>query len=206
MLESNNLLPKWVAIGVAMSVLGAIIQMVAICWFEARFEDSEARKNLKQRVKEWLETENRSAAVKKTLDVRECELILGAHPDSIFAWIHYSDPRKELIDWGRRKLHYVYQAENWMVSIVLGGGAGLGLGVVNMCFFPHEQVPAPWFSISFLGNLVGALGYISLVVIVLIGLQSLRKKNKQYDEDMITMYCSGRICHDLEERFPADEH
>src|SRR5208337_1894483 len=74
------------------------------------------------------------------------ERISAAHPDSIFAWIHYSDPRKELIDWGRRKLHYAYLAENWMISIVLGTFLGSLLGIIQL----KDQSPLYYHLLGFI--------------------------------------------------------
>jgi hypothetical protein len=124
------LLAKWAVVGVPAHVPGSIIAIIAVCWIKRPYEDEPARECLKFNVLKWIwrNKEHGGAPDKEMCDEVKAK-IKQLHPDSIWAWIHYSDSRKELIEWGRRKLHYAYLAENWSIAIVLGGSLGSAIAI-----------------------------------------------------------------------------
>ncbi|MGO9122958.1 MAG: hypothetical protein ACLQPD_35725 [Desulfomonilaceae bacterium] len=223
----DNLLAKWVAIGVASNILGAIVQMTAICWLKRPFEKrhaKEIRKCLQDRVLESVNTYSNYKSRDSHVCLKAWQEIKDAHPDSIFAWVHYSDPRKELIEWGRRKLHYAYLAENWMVSIILGSLLGIILGLVATFEDPLLLLTdsTSWCRIGMYSLKDGILVpkdiwkilygtfcdrcrwevlYTIIFGLAMWRLCKLKKDNEWYDRGMVAMYIAGRMWQGLENEF-----
>lgn len=190
-LDEKNLLAKWVAVGVASHVLGSIITVCSISVIPRPYQNESSRRCLQFTILQWIDKFNIDH--KNELDkqiCREARQTLGkVDPDSIWAWVHYSDPRKELIEWGRRKLRYAYLGENWMFAMSLGLVTGAVFAVWN---------PGCTFR--------GGHAIIGLLFLILTGLSFwrllvLRKRNIKWDNDMVAMYVAGRIWQGLEERF-----
>jgi hypothetical protein len=189
---TGDLTAKLLVYGVGSHVLGAIIQIISILIFSRFHQDNTARDCLKQRVHYWASTIQADPEKKVDLVCHAVrDRIAQAKPDSIFAWIHYSDPRKDLIEWGRRKAHYVYLAENWLLSIVMGSSAGL---VVWLLY--HNS--GSWISNH------AVIGILFFGIVATFGATLwciLRKDNKRFNDDMIMMYIAGRMWQELEEEF-----
>jgi hypothetical protein len=198
-LNNSNLLAKWVAVGVVAHVLGSVIAVIAMCLIPRPFEEDSARNDLKDYIKKfidggltgnansWIYTSGRS--VNKDAYEKARKVVEALDPDSIWAWVHYSDSRKDLIDWGRRKLHYSYLAENWMIAIILGVGFG--------CLV----APAVSYQTLLSWRGIALCMLIIFSICVVFELWDLREKNVKWDNDMVAMYVAARICRDLEERF-----
>ncbi len=193
--NDKNLLAKWVAAGVLAHVLGSLISVFEISFFSRPFENEDARKCLKDNLSRWIndKTSDHGGKPDKQMCNEARNAVAGLEPDAIFAWIHYSDPRKDLIDWGRRKLHYAYLAKNWMLAMVLGGVSGLIFAVYLAWIYPK-------FSETDF-RMVGLIGFIVFSLVFLVRLRKMRKDNIKWDNDMIAIYVAGRIWPGLEERF-----
>lgn len=187
-LNDNNLLAKWVAVGVLLHILGSIISVAAICTIRRPFENNRARWCLRHNVLQWIEsTTDHGGDPDKKICSEAYEKIKKMDPDSIWAWIHYSDSRKELINWGRRKLHYAYLAENWMIAIAFGGIVGCFVAYLHPCF-DWRRIPGLCFFIVISG-------------VAVLFLRKMRRKNIDWDNDMVAMYVAARIWRGLEDRF-----
>jgi hypothetical protein len=198
--SNNNLLAKWVAIGVFAHILGSIVAVIAICLIQRPFENEPARQFLRDEVSQWIATcSPYSKRNKPDLDQniycsathRKIEdTIKNLDPDSIWAWIHYSDSRKELVDWGRRKLHYAYLAENWMIAIVIGEFLGF-----STVIYTYTSASSDSWRIQI------AFAFIFISIAAVVELWVVRKKNIDWDNDMVAIYIAARRFRKLEDRF-----
>jgi len=191
--NQNEILAKWTAIGVGTTVLGAIIQVISILIFSRHHYDEPARAYLKLHLAQWIADYNAHHPwpPEEMFCPGVLDRVQNAHPDSIFAWIHYSDPRTQLIDWGRRKSRYMYLAENLIVSLLFGSAGGFFYGFwqyVNPMAYPWE-------------NLLFLLPVLVLIWFAWQQLWRLREDNRVFVNDMIMIYVAGRIWPGLEERF-----
>jgi hypothetical protein len=208
--NNSNLLAKWVAIGVLAHILGSIVVVIVVCLIPRPYENEPARKFLRDKMPECMKLlepslenlyrkssswfyDKRSEPdsnewIPDAATYKEVEdTIKKLDPDSIWAWIHYSDSRKELIDWGRRKLHYAYLAENWITAIVIGEF----LGCLTALLYAS---PGIWRYAILVCFIVCSL-YACLELWIM------RKKNIDWDNDMVAIYVAARICRNLEDRF-----
>lgn len=198
--DNSNLLAKWAAIGVLAHIVGSIVTVVAICLIKRPYQDEPAREYLRDIVLGYNQGNFEKITDKSHRDRRETpkwsdpkieKIMTNLDADAIWAWIHYSDSRKELIDWGRRKLHYAYLAENWMIAIIIG--TFIGSWIAGLYAYSNDLFEFWRFVILICFAILSGCCCIELC--------QLRKKNIKWDNDMVAIYIVARIWRDMEDRF-----
>lgn len=160
---ASESIARWIAVGVALSFLGMVIQVFSIIVYQRKHGSDPARKEFADYVRrEMADTvcfENVRDQIKKGTD------------DSLFAFYHYSHSPKDLIDWGRTRKRYNYVGENWGIAIGLGMAAGfiIALSVKWVEIFPNPEEKNPLLIVLF----------IIAVVLSMLGLCELRNHNKK---------------------------
>lgn len=202
-LEKGDLLAKWTAVGVGCHILGSIVSVISICYYRRPWDGDPARRELKSRVRheiEDLKLDTREDNVRREI----LKILDEADADCIFAWVHYCEPHNGLIEWGRRKLHYAYLAQNWRVAIRLGAALGGLCGLLaSHSAWVLQRKPLEDFvdAVSVLERCVIVMLFLAILKVCLCALRRLEKENREYDNGMVAMYVAGRFWKVLEKRF-----
>lgn len=174
---ASEMLARLVVLGAALNFIGWFVSILSTVGYQDYHWTDDGRRILKDRVVKSLE---KYQGIPKELKARIAE----APPDALFAWMHYSDERQALIDWGRTRSRYRYVAENWMISVVLGIVTGL------------TTLLLVWLKNAFgLGVLRGlALCVIPLAIwFVFSRFRALDRFNKRSENGMVAAYAASRI-------------
>jgi|GEM_PF-1574460 len=195
---ASEAIARWMAVGVFSILLGNIVQVIAITVFQWWPPGGTGRKALADKTKDWVKRSCISTDLKKEID--------ASPDDSLFVWVHYSDPRERLITWGRWKLRYAYLAENWITAIVTGlvmGPIFKGFLWVTEFWVDKNKV-FPWANCNGIPWQVQTLIFCLLAVVCLIaigGLIHMRKINRDADLKMLAVYAAGILCPDFRRKF-----
>jgi hypothetical protein len=196
---ASEAIARWIAVGVFAGFLGNVLQMISILIFSRTHLRGKGREVLAGEIKDWAERSCSAPALK--------DAVKESPNDSLFAWIHYSDPRERLITWGRWKLRYAYLAENWIVAFT----SGILMGILFRACFPisESSYDIPWAAAASapyeFRAFVGVMGGV-LVVTLCWRLLCLRQENIDADLGMIAAYVAGVLCPGFSNRFlpPAE--
>jgi hypothetical protein len=175
--NASETISRLVALGVALNFIGGFTRMISTIRYQHDHWTDEGREILKQKVVDWVDQ-------KAVLPEELKSAIREAPADALFAWIHYSDPRQALINWGRTRSHYRYLAENWVTAIILG----VSIGFLTLVLV--------WLTNAFGLVIARILALIAIPVVIWFfrnKLLDLNKFHKESENAMVAAYVASRI-------------
>jgi uncharacterized membrane protein YecN with MAPEG domain len=159
----SEAIARWIAVGVAASFLGMVIQVISVIWYQHRHNSDDARKEFADYVRKEMASTVCFEKIRHQIE--------EGTDDSLFAFYHYSHSPKDLIDWGRTRKRYNYVGENWGVVIIGGiiSGGAIAFSITMAKTLPnHPENKA----------LIVTL-FIVIIVLAMLGLNELRKYNER---------------------------